>query len=82
MDANTWVSEKTSHLDAERLKGEVNSFQEKVKKLQKHQAFMAELHAHEGMMREITQKGEGRGVGYGRSQQKGEGGWGECVGVV
>ena len=57
-DANNWITEKTSHLDAERQKGDVISFEDKVKKLQKHQAFMAELQAHESMMKQITGKGE------------------------
>ena len=56
-DASMWIDEKSSHLEAERLKGEVTSFEDKVKKLQKHQAFMAELQAHESRIQEITEKG-------------------------
>ncbi|XP_069954045.1 spectrin beta chain isoform X10 [Cherax quadricarinatus] len=56
-DANMWIDEKANHLDAERLKGEVTSFEDKVRKLQKHQAFMAELQAHECSIKEITEKG-------------------------
>ncbi|KAK7068041.1 Spectrin beta chain, non-erythrocytic 5, partial [Halocaridina rubra] len=52
-----WIDEKANHLEAERLKGEVTSFEDKVKKLQKHQAFMAELQAHESRIKEITDKG-------------------------
>ncbi|XP_071547281.1 spectrin beta chain, non-erythrocytic 5 isoform X4 [Panulirus ornatus] len=57
-DANMWIDEKANHLEAERLKGEVTSFEDKVRKLQKHQAFMAELQAHECSIKEITEKGE------------------------
>lgn len=53
-----WIDEKANHLEAERLKGEVTSFEDKVRKLQKHQAFMAELQAHECSIKEITEKGE------------------------
>ncbi|XP_050686605.1 spectrin alpha chain-like [Eriocheir sinensis] len=56
-DANMWIDEKASHLDADKLKGEVTSFDDKVRKLQKHQAFMAELQAHECSIKEITDKG-------------------------
>ncbi|XP_066955513.1 spectrin beta chain, non-erythrocytic 5 isoform X7 [Macrobrachium rosenbergii] len=56
-DASMWIDEKANHLEAERLKGEVTSFEDKVKKLQKHQAFMAELQAHESRIKEITEKG-------------------------
>ncbi|XP_076029013.1 spectrin beta chain, non-erythrocytic 5 kst isoform X3 [Oratosquilla oratoria] len=57
-DANMWIDEKSSRLEAEKSKGEVTSFEDKVKKLQKHQAFMAELHAHESRIKEITNKGD------------------------
>lgn len=57
-DANMWIHEKASHLDADKLKGEVTSFDDKVRKLQKHQAFMAELQAHECSIQEITEKGK------------------------
>lgn len=53
-----WIDEKASHLDADKLKGEVTSFDDKVRKLQKHQAFMAELQAHECSIKEITEKGK------------------------
>ncbi|KAK4313156.1 hypothetical protein Pmani_015473 [Petrolisthes manimaculis] len=56
-DANIWIDEKTSHLEAERIKGDVTSFDDKVRKLQKHQAFMAELQAHESRIKEITDLG-------------------------
>lgn len=57
-DANMWIDEKANHLDADRLKGDVTSFDDKVRKLQKHQAFLAELQAHECSIKEITDKGE------------------------
>lgn len=53
-----WIDEKASHLDADKLKGEVTSFDDKVRKLQKHQAFMAELQAHECSIKEVTDKGK------------------------
>ncbi|XP_063863708.1 spectrin beta chain, non-erythrocytic 2-like isoform X27 [Scylla paramamosain] len=56
-DANMWIDEKANHLDADRLKGDVTSFDDKVRKLQKHQAFLAELQAHECSIKEITDKG-------------------------
>lgn len=55
-DANMWIDEKVSNLEATRTK-DVTSFEDKVKKLQKHQAFMAELQAHESRIKEITEKG-------------------------
>ena len=57
-DANMWIDEKANHLDADRLKGDVTSFDDKVRKLQKHQAFLAELQAHECSIKEVTDKGE------------------------
>ncbi|XP_045137790.1 spectrin beta chain, non-erythrocytic 1-like isoform X9 [Portunus trituberculatus] len=56
-DANMWIDEKANHLDADKLKGDVTSFDDKVRKLQKHQAFLAELQAHECSIKEITDKG-------------------------
>ncbi|XP_042865885.1 spectrin beta chain, non-erythrocytic 5-like isoform X7 [Penaeus japonicus] len=55
-DANMWIDEKVNHLEAARTK-DVTSFEDKVKKLQKHQAFMAELQAHESRIKEITENG-------------------------
>lgn len=51
-----WIDEKVNHLEAARTK-DVTSFEDKVKKLQKHQAFMAELQAHESRIKEITENG-------------------------
>lgn len=56
-DAKLWVDEKICFLDAERQKGSVTSFEDKIKKLQKHQAFMAEIHAHETRIKKILDKG-------------------------
>lgn len=38
-------------------KTEVTSLEDKIKKLQKHQAFQAELVAHEGKIKSIQQNG-------------------------
>ena len=47
-----------THLEAEKSKGEVTSFEDKVRKLQKHQAFNAELQAHEPRIKKITEQGK------------------------
>jgi spectrin beta len=39
-------------------KGEVSSMEDKMKKLQKHQAFQAELTAHDGHIQNIKDKGQ------------------------
>ena len=56
-DANVWIDEKENYLEIEKQKGEVTSFEDKVKKLQKHQAFMSEIQAHESRIKEIIEKG-------------------------
>ncbi|XP_049846907.1 spectrin beta chain, non-erythrocytic 1 isoform X2 [Schistocerca gregaria] len=57
-EAESWIGEKQKKLEAEVSKGEVNSIEDKIKKLQKHQAFQAELVAHETMIQQIREKGE------------------------
>ncbi|XP_076180788.1 spectrin beta chain, non-erythrocytic 5 kst isoform X2 [Ptiloglossa arizonensis] len=57
-EAESWIGEKQKKLEAEALKGEVSSLEDKIKKLQKHQAFQAELAANQGRIEEIKAKGE------------------------
>lgn len=57
-EAESWIDEKQKKLEAEASKGEVSSLEEKIKKLQKHQAFQAELAANQGRIEEIRAKGE------------------------
>nr|CAD7256489.1 unnamed protein product [Timema shepardi] len=57
-EAESWIGEKQKKLEAEANKVEVNSMEDKVKKLQKHQAFQAELAAHKGRIDHIKDKGE------------------------
>nr|CAD7395714.1 unnamed protein product [Timema poppensis] len=58
-EAESWIGEKQKKLEAEANKVEVNSMEDKVKKLQKHQAFQAELAAHKGRIDHIKDKGIG-----------------------
>jgi spectrin beta len=57
LQAESWIGEKQKKLEAEMSKGEVNNMEDKMKKLQKHQAFQAELTAHDGRIQHITDKG-------------------------
>ncbi|PSN40703.1 hypothetical protein C0J52_13751 [Blattella germanica] len=57
-EAESWIGEKQKKLEAEAQKGEVSSMEDKMKKLQKHQAFTAELAAHEGRIQHIKDKGD------------------------
>ncbi|XP_063234159.1 spectrin alpha chain, non-erythrocytic 1 isoform X2 [Bacillus rossius redtenbacheri] len=57
-EAESWIGEKQKKLEAEASKGEVSSMEDKIKKLQKHQAFQAELAAHKGRIDHIKDKGE------------------------
>lgn len=57
-EAESWIGEKQKKLEAEASKGEVSSLEDKIKKLQKHQAFQAELAANQGRIEEIRAKGE------------------------
>ncbi|XP_065157650.1 spectrin beta chain isoform X3 [Atheta coriaria] len=57
-DAKLWIAEKEKKLYSDTKSGEViNNLEEKIKKLQKHQAFEAEIAANVGRMKEIKQKG-------------------------
>lgn len=53
-----WIAEKQKKLNADIKMGEVNSLEDKMKKLQKHQAFVAEVAANESRIKEIVKKGE------------------------
>lgn len=57
LQAESWIGEKQKKLESEMSKGEVSSMEDKMKKLQKHQAFQAELAAHEGRIEHIKDKG-------------------------
>lgn len=56
-EAESWISEKRKKLDLE-SKGDVNNLEEKIKKLQKHQAFQAELTANQGRINSIKHNGK------------------------
>jgi spectrin beta len=58
LQAESWIGEKQKKLEAEMSKGEVSSIEGKMKKLQKHQAFQAELTAHDGRIQHIKDKGQ------------------------
>lgn len=53
-----WIGEKQKKLNADLKLGEVNSLEDKMKKLQKHQAFVAEVAANESRIKDIIKKGE------------------------
>nr|XP_018898887.1 PREDICTED: spectrin beta chain, non-erythrocytic 1 isoform X2 [Bemisia tabaci] len=57
-EAESWIGEKEKKLEVEASQGEVSSLEDKIKKLQKHQAFQAELSANQGRITTIKEKGE------------------------
>ncbi|XP_014213231.1 spectrin beta chain, non-erythrocytic 1 isoform X2 [Copidosoma floridanum] len=57
-EAETWIGEKQKKLEAEATKGQVSSLEDKIKKLQKHQAFQAELAANQSRIEEIKVNSE------------------------
>lgn len=58
-EAEAWINEKQKKLEADAGSfAEVTNIEEKVKRLQKHQAFQAEITANEGRIQEIKVKGE------------------------
>lgn len=57
-EAESWISEKRKKLDVEISKGDVNNLEDKIKKLQKHQAFQAELTANQGRINSIKYNGK------------------------
>lgn len=57
-EADSWIDDRQKQLDAEAALGEVTSLEDKAKRLQKHQAFQAEVSAHQGRLDEIKRNGE------------------------
>jgi spectrin beta len=57
-EAQFWIAEKQKNLEAQVKTGEVKSLEDKIKELQKHQAFQAEIAANEGKIKEVKSKGE------------------------
>lgn len=58
-EAESWINEKQKKLEADLgTLADVTSIEEKIKRLQKHQAFQAEISANEGRIQEIKEKGE------------------------
>lgn len=55
-EALSWIAEKQKKLDAEIKTGEVTNLEDKIKKLQKHQAFVAEIAANEGRIVDLRDK--------------------------
>lgn len=59
VDIQTWIADKAKRLHSQIALGEVvNDLQDKIKKLQKYQAFQAEIVANEGRVVEVKDKGE------------------------
>ncbi|XP_028171582.1 spectrin beta chain [Ostrinia furnacalis] len=52
-DTRAWLADKRAKLTADQLQGEVTSLEDKIKKLQKHQAFTAELAANKARLAEV-----------------------------
>lgn len=57
-EALSWIQEKQKKLNAEVKTGEGVNLEEKIKKLQKHQAFQAEVFANLGKIKEVKHNGE------------------------
>lgn len=58
-EAGAWINEKQKKLEADATSfADVKKMEDKIKKLQKHQAFQAEVAANEGRIKEVKQKGE------------------------
>ncbi|KAJ8962237.1 hypothetical protein NQ318_018209 [Aromia moschata] len=57
-EAKMWIAEKQKKLDAEAKTGEVTNLEDKIKKLQKHQAFQAEVAANSGRIKEVKTNGD------------------------
>ncbi|GIY06493.1 hypothetical protein CDAR_514752 [Caerostris darwini] len=57
-EAEAWIGDKKKYIEAEQGMSQIASLEDKMKKLQKHQAFQAELSAHESNIQNIKQKGE------------------------
>lgn len=57
-EAEAWIIEKQKKLESDANSfNDVSNMEDKIKKLQKHQAFQAEITANEGRIREIKDKG-------------------------
>ncbi|XP_049883110.1 spectrin beta chain, non-erythrocytic 5 isoform X2 [Pectinophora gossypiella] len=54
-ETRAWVADKLAKLAADQHQGEVTSLEDKIKKLQKHQAFTAELAANSARLQEIQE---------------------------
>ncbi|KAJ8705806.1 hypothetical protein PYW08_012852 [Mythimna loreyi] len=54
-EARGWVADKLAKLAAEHQHGEVTNLEDKIKKLQKHQAFTAELAANRARLQEVQE---------------------------
>ncbi|KAJ0169742.1 hypothetical protein K1T71_014348 [Dendrolimus kikuchii] len=52
-EARGWVADKLAKLTADQHHGEVTNLEDKIKKLQKHQAFTAELAANKARLEEV-----------------------------
>ncbi|RZC41345.1 spectrin alpha chain, non-erythrocytic 1, partial [Asbolus verrucosus] len=57
-EAQTWIAEKQKNLEAQVKTSEVTNLEDKIKELQKHQAFQAEIAANQGKIKEVKSKGE------------------------
>lgn len=58
-EAEAWINEKQKKLEADSGSfADVTNIEEKIKRLQKHQAFQAEISANEGRIKEVKDKGE------------------------
>ncbi|XP_026745926.1 spectrin beta chain, non-erythrocytic 1 isoform X2 [Trichoplusia ni] len=57
-EARGWVADKLAKLAAEHQQGEVTNLEDKIKKLQKHQAFTAELAANRARLQEVQELAE------------------------
>ncbi|XP_071037774.1 spectrin beta chain [Parasteatoda tepidariorum] len=57
-EAEAWIADKKKSLESEQDMSQIASLEDKMRKLQKHQAFQAELSAHESNIQNIKQKGE------------------------
>uniref|UniRef100_W4VRA2 Putative karst n=1 Tax=Corethrella appendiculata TaxID=1370023 RepID=W4VRA2_9DIPT len=58
-EADAWITEKQKKLEADANSyADVTNIEDKIKKLQKHQAFQAEIAANEGRIKEVKEKGD------------------------
>uniref|UniRef100_A0A6B2E568 Putative beta chain spectrin n=1 Tax=Phlebotomus kandelakii TaxID=1109342 RepID=A0A6B2E568_9DIPT len=57
-EAEAWISEKLKKLEVDDSYTDVTSLEDKIKKLQKHQSFQAEVAANEQRIKQIQDKGD------------------------